>query len=204
MKQSARIPLAGAFIWAFLILSPYSTLPADAGPVATEIVLNSSAVQIIHNSIPDTDVLNMSLDVTNRGDAGSCDGDTGSDNLLTGGISFFVSSGLCPGTGTVILTTYHYDVHSIGGVPAYGTIFLTSGSATLASKIVPLATPLGACGRWKINVQITGLDLSAFVSTPIGLGLDDGDNDSLVCSNVNATIGAGIVKPHRGVHHARR
>jgi hypothetical protein len=177
---------------------------AEAGPAISEIVLNSSAVQIIHNSIPDTDVLNMSLDVTNHGDAGSCDGDAGSDNLLTGGISFFVSSGLCPGSGTLILATYNYVVHRIGGVPAYGTIFLSSGPATLASKIVPLATPLGACGRWKINLQITGLDLSAFVSTPIGLGLDDGDNDSLVCSNVNANIGEGIVKPHHGVHHARR
>ena len=70
MKISVRITLIGAFAWALLVLSPYSTPSAQA----TEIHLNSSNVQDVHNAPANTDVLNMSLNVESDGDGlGTCD-----------------------------------------------------------------------------------------------------------------------------------
>jgi len=202
MKASLRIGLLGGLASALLGLSPFAAFPAHALIPFSEIILNSSTVQVVHNAIPSTDVLNMSLDVTNFGDAGSCGG--GDDDFLTSGFQFEVSSGLCSSSGSTIFRSVVYVVHSIGGVPTYGTVFQAAGPATLASKIVALATPIGACGRWLINMQIAGVDLSAFTSTPIGLFLNDADVDAGVCSNVPVNIGNGIVKPHHGVRRARR
>ena len=88
MKQSVRITLAGAFTWALLILSPYSTPPAQALITVTEIILNSSTVQVVHNPAPNTDVLNMSLNVTDVGEGGGCEG--GADDFIATGFSVLV------------------------------------------------------------------------------------------------------------------
>jgi hypothetical protein len=205
MKPSLRITLLGAFAAALLSLSPIAASPAHALVPVSEIVLNSSNVQVVHNSIPNTDVLNASLDVTSNGDAGSCDG--GDDDLLGSGVFFAVSSQPCGVGGVVLFSFITYVEHTIGGVASYGTHFFSNGTSTLASKIARLATPIGACGRWTINIQVTGVDLSAFTSSQIALLLNDSEGDASgadsVCFNVNANIGNGITKPHHGVHHAR-
>ena len=206
MKASIRITLFVAFASALLGLSPFAAPSAYAGPVVSEIVLNSSTVQIVHNPVPNTDILNASLDVTNNGDAGSCDG--GDDDFLASGFFFALSSQPCGVGGFVLFDLLTYVQHSIGGVPSYGTHFFSIGGATVASKIATLATPLGACGRWNINIQITGVDLSAFTSSPTALILDDSEGDATsgdgACFNVPVQIGNGIVKPHHGVRRARR
>jgi hypothetical protein len=143
----------------------------------------------------------MSLDVTNDGDAGSCDG--GADDFLASGFFFGVASQPCGVSGSVLSSSLTYVQHSIGGVPSYGTDFFSSGHTTLASKIVKVATPVGACGRWNINIQITGVNLFAFTSSPTALFLDDSEGDAAgaggACFNVPVQIGNGIVKPHHGV-----
>jgi len=75
MKTSVRITLIGAVAGTLMVLSPYSPPPAHALlPPGTEIHLNSSNVQVVHNTPANTDVLNMSLNVENDGDGlGSCD-----------------------------------------------------------------------------------------------------------------------------------
>jgi hypothetical protein len=205
MKQSVRPVLAGAVAFALLGLAPLAVLPAHA--TVQEIILNSSTVQIVHNPSPETDVLNLSLDVTNDGDAGSCDG--GLDDLLESGVRIGVAEPSCASQSSSILFLFSYVEHDIGS-SSYGTFFESLGpSFTAASKIVPLATPAGACGRWKINFQATGLDLSGFTSAPIALLVGDGENDAgsnifqTACFNVNANIGNGITKPHQGAHRAR-
>ena len=205
MKLSMRITLVGAFAAALLVMSPHSTPPAHALlPPVNEIVLNSSTIQVVHNPIANTDVLNASLDVTNLGDAGSCDG--GDDDFLASGVFIAVSSQPC-GIGSVTISSFiTYVKHTIGSA-SYGTHFFSGGGTTVASKIVTLATPPGACGRWAINLQTTGVDLSAFTSNQISLILNDEEGDATAlgnaCFNVNAQIGNGITKPHRGAHHAR-
>jgi hypothetical protein len=109
--------------------------------------------------------------------------------------------------GVTLFSLISYVEHTIGGVASYGTHFFSDGHATLASKIVTLAPPVGACGRWNVNIQITRVDLSAFTSSPTALILDDSEGDATsgdgACFNVPVQIGNGIVKPHHGVRRAR-
>ena len=204
MKQSVRPVLTAAVAFALLGLAPRAVLPAYA--TVQEIILNSSTVQIVHNPSIGTDVLNISLDVTSDGDAGSCDG--GKDDLLEGGVAIGVAEPSCASENATLLFSFSYVEHDIGG-SSYGTFFGGVVPITAASKIVPLATPGGACGRWKINFQATGLNLSGFTSSPIALLVGDGEEDAgtnfggTACFNVNASIGNGITKPHQGAHRAR-
>ena len=216
MKASVRITLVGAFAMALLVLSPYSISPAHAGPAVSEIVVNSSNVQVVHNPSPNTDVLNMSLNVTSNGDiAGSCDGDGASDDFLESGFFVAVSRFSCATFLSCITppcpdfeAEVDYVEHDIGS-SSYGTSFEPNAGGNVSSKIVALATPPGTCGRWSINLQATGQNLALITSPPVALFLSDEDEDGGpflgggVCLDVNANIGNGITKPHHGVHHAR-
>jgi hypothetical protein len=219
MKASVRIVLSGALAWAVMVLSPYATPPVHAG---YEMVLNSSNVQVVHNAPAHTDVLNLSLDVTNTGDSGTCDGDGDSDDLLETGIKIGVYQGSCVGFLTICATgppfacptlpfNYFADgfvEHEIGNT-SYGTFFALNPPGTVSSKMVALATPPNTCGRWTINLQATGLDLSSISSSPIALFVNESDAGSGIgdaannCFNVDVRVGTGIVKPHHGVHRTR-
>jgi hypothetical protein len=45
-------------------------------------------------------------------------------------------------------------------------------------KIVTLPTPASARGRWKINIQVANINLSAFTTNPIALVLNDAEGDA--------------------------
>src|SRR5690349_1249598 len=117
MKQSVRPVFAAAVAFALLGLAPLAVSPAYANP-PQEIILNSSTVQIIHNPGSNADVLNLSLDVTNDGDAGSCDG--GLDDLLESGVRIGVAEPSCASQSSSILFLFSYVEHDIGS-SSYGT-----------------------------------------------------------------------------------
>src|ERR1700682_1804752 len=95
MTQSVRITLIGAFASALLVLSPHLTTPAHAVPPVKEIRLNSSNVQIVKNTAANSDVLNLSLNVTSEGDfLGSCDV-ADADDLLETGVHISLSKYSC-------------------------------------------------------------------------------------------------------------
>jgi hypothetical protein len=216
MKGSVRITLLGVFAAALMVLSPCSTPAAHAGPVAAEINLNSSTVQVVHNSPANTDVLNLNLNVENSGDSGSCDG--GDDDLLETGVFVEVSRFSCIGFYLTCLgitgcpapdfsADITYVEHDIGSA-SYGTAFAPNASGFVSSKIVALATPVNTCGTWSINLQPTGQNLSSITGPKVALILTDEDEDAgpllgSACFDVNVNVGNGIVKPHQGVHRAR-
>lgn len=199
MKVSARITLLGAFAWALLAISPVAVSHADG--VANEIILNSAIVQVVHNPSPDTDVLNMSLNVTDQGESG-CEG--GADDFIATGFSVTILKGGCVLRSGLAFsyTIPGYVAHHIGSA-TYGTYFALKPPGTVASKIVALATPANTCGTWQINFQATGQDLEYLDTNSIALLLDDGDHSGPFCFDVNAQIGNGITKPNRGVHSVR-
>jgi len=205
MKQSVRLVLGAAVALTLLGVLPFASSPAHAGPAVTEIIRNSSTVQIVHNPSPGTDVLNLSIDVTNNADAGSCDG--GLDDLLEGGVIIGLQEPSCATLNFAFTEGFQYVEHEIGSA-SYGTFYAADG-ATLSSKIVALPTPPGACGRWMINFRETGLDLHAFTSNSVGLLVGDDDDDAgshlsnTACFDVNVMNGTGIVKPHHGVRRVR-
>jgi hypothetical protein len=197
MKGSARIILLGVFAWALLAISPVAVSHADG--VANEIILNSSTVQVVHNPTPNTDVLNMSLNVTDQGELGGCEG--GADDFIATGFTVTLFKGSC-GLITGFVFSYTipgYVAHHIGS-STYGTYFALKPPGTVSSKIVALATPPNTCGTWQVNFQATGQDLEYLNTNQVALLLNDHDDSGPFCFNVNAQIGSGITKPNRGVH----
>src|ERR1700719_1644327 len=179
MKASLRVTLLGAFAGALLILSPYSTLPADAGPIAAEINLNSSTVQVVHNTPANTDVLNLSLNVTNIGDSGTGDCNSGANDLLETGVFVAVSRFSCATFFSCVITPcpdFQADVtyveHEIGSA-SYGTSFAPNADGFVSSRIVALTTPPNTCGTWSINLQATGQNLSLINGPKVALFLRD-------------------------------
>jgi hypothetical protein len=200
MKVSARIILLGVFAWALLAISPFAVSHADG--LANEIILNSSTVQVVHNPTPNTDVLNMSLNVTDQGELGGCE--SGADDFIATGFTVTLFKGICQqATGFVFSYTIPgYVAHHIGS-QTYGTYFALKSPGTVSSKIVALATPPNTCGTWQINFQATGQDLEYLDTNQVALYLNDSDISGPFCFPVNAQVGNGITKPHQGVHRAR-
>ncbi len=199
MRPLTRITLLTALASALLGFSPFAVSHADG--VLGEIILNSSTVQVVHNTIPNTDVLNMSLNVTDLGESGC---ENGADDFIATGFSVAIFKGSCGFiTGFVFSYTIPgYVAHHIGSA-TYGTYFALKPPGTVASKIVTATNPANACGTWNINFQATGQDLEYLDTNQVALLLNDGDDSGPFCFDVNAQIGNGIVKPHHGVHSVR-
>jgi hypothetical protein len=215
MRQWVRVVLSGASVWALMALLPYAMSSAHA---QQEIHLNSSNVQVVKNTPANTDVLNLSLNVESDGSLGSCDGEE--DDLLETGVHISVSRLSCIDYSISCIPfgcpAYDFDAqvnyveHEIAGKDVYGTSYAPNKSGAVASKIVVLATPANTCGTWSINLQATGQNLSGINSFQVSLWLNDslgdGGNDSgggPACFDVDAHVGPGLVKPHRGVHKTR-
>jgi hypothetical protein len=163
----------------------------------------------------------MSLNLENEGDGGLDPCESEKDDLLETGVHVSVFRGSCELYGAICFligcpsfdfdAQVNYVEHDIG-IASYGTSFAPKSLGFLSSKIVALATPANTCGTWTINLQATGQNLSGITGPPpISLFLNDSDNDGnglfeggAQCFDVNANIGAGIVKPHHGVHSVRR
>ncbi len=201
MKQSVWPLLGAAVALTLLGVLPFAVSPAQALVPVAEIILNSSNVQVVHNPTPNTDVLNMSLNVTDLGEGG-CEG--GADDFIATGFSVLVLKGRCE---SLIGLAFSYTIpgyvtHHIGSA-TYGTYFALKPPGTVASKIVALTTPPNTCGTWQINFQSTGQDLEYLNTNQIALVLNDSDGSGPSCFDANAQIGNGITKPVRGAHRAR-
>ena len=199
MKASTRITLFAAAASALLGLSPFAVAHADG--VVDEIQLHSATVQVVHNPTPNTDVLNMSLNVTDLGEVG-CEG--GADDFIATGFTVTLFKGLC-NQATGFVFSYKipaYVAHHIGS-QTYGTYFAPKPPGTVSSKIVALTTPPNTCGTWQINFQATGQDLEYLDTNQVALFLNDSDDSGPFCFDVNAQIGNGITKPSRGSHSVR-
>ncbi len=153
MKHSVWPLLGAAAALTLLSLSALAVSPVHA--FVQEIHLNSSNVQVVHNTAASADVLNMSLNVTSDGELGGCEGED--DDLLESGVTVGVYGGSClqffftcisVGCPTLPFdfTVNPYVEHEIGS-SSYGTFFGLNGSGTVSSKIVSLATPPNTCGR---------------------------------------------------------
>jgi hypothetical protein len=210
MRQWLRVVLTGAFASALLGFLPYLTSPAHA---QNEIVLNSSTVQVVHNTPSNTDVLNLSLNVTSDGDSGDCDAEA--DDLLETGVHISVSQQSClfraincPGIFCAPLSfdaQVNYVEHQIGSA-SYGTSFGPNAGGNVSSKIVAQTTPPITCGTWTINLQATGQNLSGITGPPVSIVINESDvivDGANNCFDVNANVGNGITKPHHGVHATR-
>ena len=205
MKSSVRTIILGAFGAVLLSLSFHATSFA----LITDITLNSEKVQVVHGSTPNTDSTSMTLDITNT-DYPTCDNP--GDNLIAGGLQKIALSACSCEDFVWTMDDYctfpfndsisSFVSHTISG-HQYGTFFSSSepggaGMSTLSAKATTLVTPMGACGRWTLNLTGTKLNLSSITQSsamhPIALLLQDGDELGPTCFDIkDAIVGPVIV-----------
>jgi hypothetical protein len=205
MKSSLRTIILGAFGAVLLSLSFHATSFATV----SDITLNSEKVQVVHGSTPNTDSTSMTLDITNT-DFPTCD--SPGDNLIAGGLQKIALSSCACEDFVWIMDGYctfpfndsisSFVSHTIAG-HQYGTFFSSSepggaGTSTLSAKATTLATPMGACGRWTLNLTGSQLNLSSItqssVAHPIALLIQDGDDLGATCFDIkDAIVGPVIV-----------
>ena len=162
-------------------------------PDTDEIMLNKEAVQILKGSSSGNDTLNLKITFTNLGDPG-CDAED--SDIIGHGIQLRMARTDCEDLDSPDLEFFDYSISSfvpktVGGVKI-GTYFAVNGSGFVAAKATTQTTPIGACGKWILELQATKLDLSKVTHNPLALLINDHDGSSGCFTIPDALIGAGF------------
>jgi hypothetical protein len=225
LKSLLRGLLIGSLGAVALSLLPLAVSTARSQD-SQEIDLNHEKVQIVHAPVAGTDSANINITFTNFGEGGC---DEGGDDAIASGIEVALAPGSCssicaeriPNSAFCVtqpvfaLGPFDYDVEpfvarTVHGV-TYGTFFglnpVGIGPGTVSGRIVLLGVPEGGCGRWELNVEATGLDLSSITSNPISLFLNDEDDSGPFCFDIGDAIIGSQITPvpmsRRGSRRAR-
>ncbi len=176
--------------------------------------LNSEKVQIARSSSLNKDMVNIGATFTANGDP-DCDlGVGGDEDALNNGVGIGLFQGTCaslPFNGLFEVLS-PFQVHTVNH-QQYGTLFESNGPVTVSARLVALTPPAGLCGRWTLNLEVSGLNTnSASVNlggtNPFALLISD-LNDAESCFDItNAIVGSQIPKPtpsvRRGVRRQTR
>ena len=193
MKLSVRTVAIAAMVG----LLSFAASRALALPPPTEFTLDKEAIQILKGSVivwtpmvGGNDTLNLKITFTNHG-SGGCD--SADSDIIGQGIGLAIARGTCVQNYS---TAFSYTIPSfvpktVGGVKI-GTYFAVNGLGSVTAKATTQPTPIGACGKWILELQATKLNLYSITQNPIRLVLTDKDNDSTCFDINNALIGTGF------------
>jgi hypothetical protein len=181
---------------------PFFPLGCDSGAYEfgavspIEIVSGSERVQIARNTTTlDSDKVNIGLTFTYNGDP-DCDLD---EDALNFGFGIALVGGTCasiPNNG-LFLGLSPFVVHTVNH-ESYGTFFDVNGPEQISARLLALPTPVGTCGEWTLNLEVSGLNTPALGlggGNPFAILIVDG-NDAEECFDVtNAIVGQQIPTP---------
>jgi len=166
-------------------------------------------VQIARNpSAPNTDKVNIGLTFIYKGDPDCGLGPDGDEDALNRGFGIALVEGTCaslpPGGLSVLLEPW--VVHTVNH-ESYGTLFQVNGPEQVNARLLALPTPLGACGEWTLNLEVSGLNTPALGlggGNPFAILISDLD-DAIECFDVtNAIVGQQIPTPPHGARRRIR
>jgi len=178
--------------------------------------LNSERVQIARSTTPNGDKINVGMTFTANGDP-DCDlGVGGDEDALNSGFGFGLFEGTCaslPFDG-LFLDLSPFQVFTVNK-QQYGSLFQSSPPNLLqqpgekvSARLVALPTPEGACGKWTLNLEVSGVNTKDTSSLNLGGGnpfaiLISDLSDAEACFDVtNAIVGNQI--PPGPAHSVRR
>ena len=172
--------------------------------------LNSEKVQIARSSTLNCDMVNIGVTFTANGDP-DCDlGVGGDEDALNNGVGIGLFQGTCatlPFNG-LFLDLVPFQVHTVNH-QQYGTLFESNGPVTVSARLVALTPPAGLCGKWTLNLEVSGLNTNSSSvnlpgTNPFALLISD-LNDAEQCFDVtNAIVGTQIPKPSHSVRRGVR
>ncbi len=152
----------------------------------------------------------MGLTFTANGDP-DCDlGVGGDEDALNNGVGIGLFQGTCaslPFNG-LFLDLSPFQVHTVNH-QQYGTLFESAGPITVSARLVALTPPAGLCGKWTLNLEVSGLNTSSTSedlggTNPFAVLISD-ESDAESCFDVtNAIVGSQIPKPSHSVRRGVR
>ena len=158
-------------------------------------------------------MVNIGVTFTANGDP-DCDlGVGGDEDALNNGVGIGLFQGTCaalPFNG-LFLNLFPFQVHTVNH-QQYGTLFEIEGPVTVSARLVALTPPAGLCGKWTLNLEVSGLNTNSSTvnlggGNPFALLISDG-SDAESCFDVtNAIVGSQIPPSHsvrRGVRRQTR
>jgi hypothetical protein len=178
----------------------------------SDITINAADLQIDQSGNPEpSDRFQLEATFTNTegSESGTCDG----DNPIANGFTITLGTGAsCSSTTPVVtvtvppLTGGSEDMrssssskrspssskrksHRLFKRELRGKATTDSGSdpaATINGEIRALPTPAGTCAQWSLDLEVSGVDLSAITSNPVETTLGVGDDSG--CTAVTAQI----------------
>ena len=166
---------------------------------------NSERVQIARSATPNSDKVNIGLTFIYNGDP-DCDlGPMGDEDALNFGFGIALVEGTCaslPASGLFVLLD-PFVVHTVNH-ESYGTLFQVNGPEQVSARLLALPTPLGACGEWTLNLEVSGLNTPALGlggGNPFAILISDLDDAEQCFDVTNAIVGQQIPTPP---HHPTR
>jgi hypothetical protein len=176
--------------------------------------LNNERVQVARGSASNTDKVNIGMTFTANGDD-TCDlGPLGDEDALNFGVGVALVEGTCanlPASG-LFLNLFPFVTHTVNH-QEYGTLFQSSltnilqqPSEKVSARMVALPTPEDLCGKWTLNLEVSGLNTGALGlggGNPFALLITD-FNDAESCFDItNAIVGSQPPPPPPGGHRRR-
>jgi hypothetical protein len=166
-------------------------------------------VQIARNpGTPNTDKVNIGLTFIYNGDP-DCDlGPMGDEDALNFGFGIALVEGTCaslPSSGLFVLLD-PFVVHTVNH-QSYGTFSEVNGPETVSARLVALATPVGACGAWTLNLEVAGLNTPALGlggGNPFAILISDLEDAEQCFDVTNAIVGTQIPTPSHSVRRGVR
>ena len=130
-------------------------------------------------------------------------------DALNDGLVVTLFEGTCTNmtSGPLFLNLNPFVVHTVNH-QSYGTLFQSISPETVSARMNALPTPVGTCGEWSLNLELTGLDTTAIGlgdGNPFALVLTDASGIASGCIDItNAIVGSQIPTPTRKVRRGVR
>ena len=176
---------------------------------------NTEKVQIAHSNTANSDQINLAFSFVDNGPGvgtNLCDAGTNALNGIAVDLFKETCANLSTAIGGLLLNLSPFVVHTVS-LQTYGTLFqmqpnpfLQQPDETVSARLVVLSTPANACGKWSLNIAVTGLDtatLGVGGGNPFALVLQDGDKN-VGCFDINNAVVGGQIPPPRGARRGRR
>jgi hypothetical protein len=196
-----------------LFIRPDSPTKCDSGAyehdgvqAGISAVPNTKRLQIARSANPNSDDVNLALSFTEDKVSAEC---MAGQDALNDGLVVMLFEGTCTNmtSGPLFLNLNPFVVHTVNH-QSYGTLFQSISPETVSARMNALPTPVGTCGEWSLNLELTGLDTTAIGlgdGNPFALVLTDASGIASGCIDItNAIVGSQIPTPTRKVRRGVR
>jgi hypothetical protein len=181
--KAMRFTRVLAFVAIGAVVIPFASMRAHAED-GGEVEVHRTSIDINHSGGTEPgDQADISVVVKDVQNPATCNSN---DDVVKGGVKLSLHSGGCTGSSDASVT-----IPSFRPISGTNTALFegeTAEGETADAVVHRKSTPDGSCGKWKVKVDVSSIDLSRVTSNPIGLSVELPDGSSRCVEVDNAAI----------------